>query len=47
MSRLPKQILTVNPKLKALSAVDFVLWRIKKKEATAPKSKCSVVFVDY
>lgn len=32
MSRLPTQILTVNPRLKAFSAVDFVLLRKKKKQ---------------
>lgn len=30
MSRLPKQILTVNPRLKALSALDFVLFGKEK-----------------
>lgn len=37
MSRLPKQILTVNPRLKAFSAVDFILLRKKKKAKTQKK----------
>lgn len=43
MSRLPKQILTVNPRLKAFSAVDFVL--LRKKEAKQKKKLNAALYL--